>query len=70
MEGINENEGLFVGIDMTEWRETVEVCDEGDLAREGDDERTGKPVCERLDPAQFFCVSETLSACPSSEFEV
>ena len=54
MEGIDEYEGLFAGIDMTEWRETVEGLRRGDLAREGDDERTSKLVCERLDSAQFF----------------
>ena len=39
---------------MTEWRKTVEELRRGDLAREGDDERTSKLVCERLDSAQFF----------------
>ena len=64
MERIDENEGLFAGIDTTEWRKTVEECEEGDPAREGEDERTGELVCERLDSAQFFCVSDSLGDCP------
>ena len=46
-DGIDGDEGLFTGIDMTKRGETVEELRKGDIAREGDG-HMGEPVCDRL----------------------
>ena len=54
-DGIDGDEGLFTGIDMTKRGETVEELRKGDIAREGDG-HTGEPVRDRLVSALFFRV--------------